>query len=134
MLKLVLGDEHLRVRFEAGYDGGRNEGSGAGPSLRRMGVPFEVSAGLEEEGQGCNHLGKAEGVGEKIGDEIGERVDRFSNNTFHHCDRWRGRQEGCTFLDRPRMFRFGEKTPVEPEFGIDLVSRVERARTPEPFI
>ena len=52
MLELVLGDEQLRVRFEAGYDGGRNGGSDAGPSLRRMRVLFEVSAGLEEEEQG----------------------------------------------------------------------------------
>ena len=35
VLELVLGDEQLRVRFEAGYDGGRNGGSDAGPSLRR---------------------------------------------------------------------------------------------------
>ena len=52
VLKLVLGIERLRVRFEAGYDGGRNRGSDAGPSLRRMRVLFEVSAGLEEEEQG----------------------------------------------------------------------------------
>ena len=116
MLELSLGDERLRVRFEAGYDEGRNGGSDAFPSLRRMRVPFEASAGLEEEGQGCNHLGKAAGVDEKICDEIGERVDRFSNNMFNHCDWWRGQQEGCTFLDWPRMFRFGEKTPVEPDF------------------
>ena len=54
-----------------------------------MRVLFEVSAGLEEEGQGCNHLGKAVGVDEKIGDEIGERVDRFSNNMFNHRDQWK---------------------------------------------
>ena len=50
-----------------------------------MTVLFEVSAGLEEEGQGCNHLGEDAGVGEKIGDEVGERVDRFINNMFNHC-------------------------------------------------
>ena len=74
-LKLVPGDERFIVRFEAGYDGG----SDAGPSLGRMRVLLEVSAGLKDERQGCNHLGEAVGVGEKIGDEVGKRVNRFSN-------------------------------------------------------
>ena len=108
VLKLVLGDEQLTVRFEAGYVGGRNGGSDAGPSLRRMKVLFEVSAGLQEKGQGSNHLGEAAGIGE---------IRLVRGLTGY---RWGGQQEGHTFLDWPRMFGFGEKTPMEPEVRIDL--------------
>ena len=138
MLKLVLGDEHLRVRFEAGYDGGRNEGSGAGPSLRRMGVPFEVSAGLEEEGQGCNHHRGAAGVGEKIGDEVDERFDRFSNNMFNCCYRCEeDDRKDAHFLIGQECSGFERKLPwsqkselISSKVEPDLVSRSAGLRGP----
>ena len=69
--------------FEAGYDGGRNRRSGGGPGLGWVGVLLEVSAGLEDEGQCSNHFGEAASFGQKIGDEVGERMDRFINNLIN---------------------------------------------------
>ena len=85
VFKLVLSDNCFIIRFEAGYDGGRNGGSETGPDLGRIRVLLEFSAGLKDEGQGSNHIGEAACVGEKIGDEVGERVNRFSNNMFNRC-------------------------------------------------
>ena len=113
MLELVLSDERLRVRFEAGYDGGRNGGSDAGPSLRRMRVLLKFLQALRRRDRAAITL---ERLGELVRRLEIRLVRGLTGSAITRLTVVSGGQEGNTFLDWSRMFGFGEIIPVEPEW------------------